>query len=569
MPSTRFRRLLFATPVVPAVGALTACALGLVGACADSLHLDPNLILDAGGAANRCSSNTDCAYPKPVCDTVKQVCFECLSYADCADKPETVCSTGSCVCPPLLGADAGGSTSASPGVDGGAAVDGGGGGAAGSSGMSQPVALTYCAASPAGERCADTQTSLYNCGGCGHTCLTDCASGRCLWEATSLVNAPAPRSGHVAVWTGSQMFIWGGKTTSGATDTGGLYDPATQTWTQTPTNAQGGPPAAYNATAVYDGLDNKVIVWGGQSDDVTAVNSGGVYDPTKNTWKVMNSPPSASSQPPPPRTRHIAVWADQLGNSSSVHGMVVWGGTSTGDAGTNYLNDGAIYTPMNDEWSSPFSANGPGPVGGSFNHTGVWDTLHYQLLVGGGQTPVGITGDFFSVGVTYSPAGAGTTTPAAWTKLAAGVPPTARYQHTAVWAAHISSMLIFGGAVAVTPPAYAPSGADYSAPIGSTAGTWSALGTTPDGRVGHTAVWVEAEQKMMIFGGENDALGTVYSEGYVLDGASLSWTSVPEGPAPRTHHTAVVAGSKVILWGGNLNVGDTPTNTGAIFDASL
>jgi len=30
------------------------------------------------------------------------------------------------------------------------------------------------------------------------------------WMATSLVNAPSPRGAHTAVWTGSEMIIWGG-----------------------------------------------------------------------------------------------------------------------------------------------------------------------------------------------------------------------------------------------------------------------------------------------------------------------------------------------------------------------
>ena len=30
------------------------------------------------------------------------------------------------------------------------------------------------------------------------------------WIATSTTNAPAARSGHTAVWTGSEMIVWGG-----------------------------------------------------------------------------------------------------------------------------------------------------------------------------------------------------------------------------------------------------------------------------------------------------------------------------------------------------------------------
>ena len=30
------------------------------------------------------------------------------------------------------------------------------------------------------------------------------------WTATSTTNAPAARDGHTAVWTGSEMIVWGG-----------------------------------------------------------------------------------------------------------------------------------------------------------------------------------------------------------------------------------------------------------------------------------------------------------------------------------------------------------------------
>ena len=52
------------------------------------------------------------------------------------------------------------------------------------------------------------------------------------WTATSTMNAPAARSSHTAVWTGTQMIIWGGYVLSseGELNTGGLYNPNTNTW---------------------------------------------------------------------------------------------------------------------------------------------------------------------------------------------------------------------------------------------------------------------------------------------------------------------------------------------------
>src|SRR5438552_668786 len=52
------------------------------------------------------------------------------------------------------------------------------------------------------------------------------------WTPTSLTDAPAGRYEHTAVWTGSEMIVWGGSN-GGGFNTGGSYSPSTDTWTTT------------------------------------------------------------------------------------------------------------------------------------------------------------------------------------------------------------------------------------------------------------------------------------------------------------------------------------------------
>ena len=71
-------------------------------------------------------------------------------------------------------------------------------------------------------------------------------SGLCTddtWTATSLTNAPAARIDHTAVWTGSEMIVWGGEDSNFiALNTGGRYNPSTDSWTATSlTNAPDAP----------------------------------------------------------------------------------------------------------------------------------------------------------------------------------------------------------------------------------------------------------------------------------------------------------------------------------------
>jgi hypothetical protein len=68
------------------------------------------------------------------------------------------------------------------------------------------------------------------------------------WTAT-LVNGPSGRETHTAVWTGSEMIIWGGGSTGSELNTGGRYNPSTDTWTATSTaNA---PSPRYAHTAIW------------------------------------------------------------------------------------------------------------------------------------------------------------------------------------------------------------------------------------------------------------------------------------------------------------------------------
>src|SRR5882724_5463794 len=88
-------------------------------------------------------------------------------------------------------------------------------------------------------------------------------SGGCAddtWTPTSVTNAAAARRFHTAVWTGSEMIVWGGYGSNGSNlNTGGRYNPSTDSWTATSTASA---PAARNRhVAVWTG--SAMILWGG------------------------------------------------------------------------------------------------------------------------------------------------------------------------------------------------------------------------------------------------------------------------------------------------------------------
>jgi hypothetical protein len=80
-------------------------------------------------------------------------------------------------------------------------------------------------------------------------------SGGCIddtWTSTSTASAPDAREIHRAVWTGSEMIVWGGYNGSDL-NTGGRYDPTTDAWT--PTSTTNAPAARSNHTAVWTGSE--------------------------------------------------------------------------------------------------------------------------------------------------------------------------------------------------------------------------------------------------------------------------------------------------------------------------
>src|SRR5439155_10225129 len=165
-------------------------------------------------------------------------------------------------------------------------------------------------------------------------------SGGCMdaWGATSTVNAPTARGSHTAVWTGSEMIVWGGRSTGGYLNTGGRYNPSTDSWVATTTT--GAPAARYLHTAVWTG--SEMIVWGG-SDNInvtTVFNTGGRYNPSTNSWTA-----TSTTDAPEARAVHTAVWTGSE--------MIVWGGFFRDlipPLFERYLNTGGKYNPATDSW---------------------------------------------------------------------------------------------------------------------------------------------------------------------------------------------------------------------------
>jgi hypothetical protein len=108
------------------------------------------------------------------------------------------------------------------------------------------------------------------------------------WIGVSMTLPPAERDDyHAAVWTGTEMIVWGGTDIDNIdTNTGGRYNPATDSWT--PTSTTGAPIGRDTFTAVWTG--SEMIVWGGSGGPET--NTGGRYCAQLGGGGPANTPPA-------------------------------------------------------------------------------------------------------------------------------------------------------------------------------------------------------------------------------------------------------------------------------------
>ena len=219
------------------------------------------------------------------------------------------------------------------------------------------------------------------------------------WLWINASNAPMERWNHTAVWTGTEMIVWGGQSiiegqwAYGLSD-GGRYDAASDTWSPLPPCPLQG---RFDHTAVWTG--SEMVVFGGHRIEFiqpigvnaewrwTTFEDGAAYNPRTDSWRVINGVGNAG-----PRTQHTAVWTGKE--------MLVWGGGILEGTAICCLNPesrptiGAIYNPKTDSWKR---MSGIGAPDGRIFHTAVWTGR--EMIIWGGHYE--LYGPFLNTGARY------------------------------------------------------------------------------------------------------------------------------------------------------------------------
>jgi len=343
------------------------------------------------------------------------------------------------------------------------------------------------------------------------------------WAPMSTVNAPAGRSGHTAVWTGTEVLVWGGETGGGGfatTNTGGKYNPATDSWL--PITTVNAPSARRFHRAVWTGTE--MIVWGGEAGNAgPTLADGGRYNPVTDSWA-----PLSMVNAPTARVAHTGIWTGSE--------MLVWGGDLEA-ADVVLTQTGGRYNPQTDSWTAINTAGAPSARNA---HQAFWTGT--EMIIWGGIDNCCGVGALAPSGGRYNPQ------TDSWQTMATGDPAGSIYAYAGVWTGE--ELLVWGG------KAQADTVINTGQRYDPVTNSWSAMETTgaPIPRIGAAGIW--SGEELIVWGGFTGNGTTWYNTGSRYQPATDSWSPVTDVNAlsPRGV-TAVWSDSEMIIWGGFYNDG--------------
>ncbi|MEJ5166769.1 MAG: hypothetical protein WHV67_07050, partial [Thermoanaerobaculia bacterium] len=314
-----------------------------------------------------------------------------------------------------------------------------------------------------------------------------------IWVPTSYNGFPEPRTGHTAIYTGTEMIIWGGSNYT-RLNSGKKYNPITDNWTQT--SLLNSPSPRSGHSAIWTG--EEMIVWGGSP----FTNTGGRYSPQTDTWtetSTLNTPET--------RYNHFAFWTGTE--------MLIWGGS---DYNYNPKTDGGLYNGLNDTWMGTSLANAP--INTPYK-SAVWNGS--EMIVWDGSIPEN--------GKKYNPSSD------LWSDISNTSTPEKRYIPKAVWDG--KEMLILGNRLPNSLE-YFDNVSKYDPVMNSWKHTHSNNSLIPSGN------------EAVIWGGKEMFAWDGYTEGGRFNPDIDFWRhlSTENAPNRRYYHTAVWADGKMIVWGG-------------------
>jgi hypothetical protein len=266
-------------------------------------------------------------------------------------------------------------------------------------------------------------------------------------------------------------------------------------------------------TTVYDTVNNRMMLYGGFNNILSYLSDVWVLSNANGLGGTPTWTQSSTAGNIPQARGGHSAVYDNTNNR-----MTIFGGRF---ASTFYLNDVYILSNANglDGTTSTWTQLIPTGVspGLRFKHTAVYDTTNNRMIIFAGDNTGTFLNDVWVLSHANGLGGA-----SAWTQLTiTGSSPTTRWGHTAIYDNTNNRMIIFGG--------YNSNGSIYlndtwvlsnANGLGGTS-TWTQItttGSTPTTRREHTAIYDTTNNRMTIFAGYN--AGSYLNDVWVLNGAN-------------------------------------------------
>jgi Bacterial Ig-like domain (group 3)/Galactose oxidase, central domain len=348
----------------------------------------------------------------------------------------------------------------------------------------------------------------------------------------------------------------------------------------------GAPPSPRSSpAAVLDSANDRLIVFGGQEADGNDLNDLWILanaDGLGGAPQWINVIPNGAPGSPPVRWGASAVY-DQTTNR-----MIIFAGCNGGCLPT--LNDVWVLTNANGIGGTPnwvqLSPTG-GPPAGRTRQAAVYDSANNRMIVFAGQNGSGFGCSTFSdVWVLTSANGIGGDP--AWNQLSpVGGPPSGQYAPSAIFNSSSNTMTVFGGGGFVNGACTQSNATWVLKNANNLSGPPTWVNVIPENSPGappprgfHTSTYDPSANRMIVFGGNNDA--GVLADTWILsnaDGSSATpvWQQLSPtgGTPPRTGHVAgfnTVSGRMTVFGGHSgtccLNDDWVLSNINAIAEAS-
>lgn len=330
--------------------------------------------------------------------------------------------------------------------------------------------------------------------------LTSLAVGQTWLELTPAAgDAPSPRRYASAVHDpiGHRMIIFGGQGAGTLNDIW-AFDLATNTWADLTPTAGAAPSDRRTPGSTYDSVGHRMITWSGQG-------SGGFnndtwsFDLTSYLWSEHT--PSA----PIPNQRYgVAVVLDPIERE-----LVTFAGFTN----LGRFDDTWRFDPLADNWTDVSGATGPSM---RCLHSASYDSRNHRMIMYGGQQS-GPLDDIWALDLAQD----------TWSDLTPATRPAGRFFTAHVYDASNHRATIFGGT--------------RGAAGGNTNEVWLfdlwtntfvemlPSGPLPSPREGAAGIYLQAEDRMVVFGG-ND--GSNLNEVWSLNDLSQTVTAAEPSPVP-------------------------------------